>query len=239
MSTPDTATGRERRDPVPERAIREATDGPWWVGFQAGITEVRGRLAAARQASAPTAPAPDVGAAASAHLSSAVHAIVQADPPLPRAPETHEERRAESVRSDLRTTIGHAVVLADGDARAAVATADAVPPRVPYIGEDEGSRLDVDYSNPHFGAYDAARQTVAQGAETQLAAFQDRVETVSTAVTALAERAASGLTPADRLRAHAQLGIIQAHTQALAAHYRNEVLSRGPAQAKTAEKSPG
>ncbi|UGQ12043.1 hypothetical protein LO772_00035 [Yinghuangia sp. ASG 101] len=169
MSTPDTATGRERRDPVLERAIREATDGPWWVGFHAGVTEVRGRLAAARQASAPTAPAPDVGAAASARLSSAVHAIVQADPPLPRAPETHEERRAESVRSDLRTTIGHAVVLADGDARAAVATADAAPPRVPYIGEDEGSRLDVDFSNPHFGAYDAARQTVAQGAERQLA----------------------------------------------------------------------
>lgn len=239
MSTPDAAPRPEHPDPGLESAIRQATDGPWWAGFQAGITELRGRLAAARQASAPTAPFPDVGAAAAADLSSAVHAIVQADPPVRHASATHEERRAESVRAGLRTTLGHATVLADRDAQAAIAAADAAPPRVPYVGEDEGSRIDVAYSNPHYGAYDAAQQTVAQGAATQLATLRERVETVRTATAALAERAAAGARPVDRLRAHAQLGNIQAHMHGLTAHYRNEVLSRGPAAAKTAEKSPG
>lgn len=239
MSTPDAAAGPEQPNPALESAIRQATDGPWWAGFHAGIAELRGRVAAARQASAPTAPSPDVGAAAAADLSTAVHAIVQADPPARRAPATYEERRAESVRSGLRTTLGHATVLAHRDAHAAIAAADAAPPRVPYVGEDEGSRIDVDYGNPHYGAYDAARQTVTQGAATQLAALRERVETVRTATAALAERAAAGARPVDRLRAHAQLGSIQAHMHGLTAQYRNEVLSRGPAPAKTAEKSPG
>lgn len=242
-----------------EAAVRQATDGPWWAGFHAGLTELRGRVASARAASADLAPAPAVGAEAAAQLSSAVSAIVQRDAPPgresasrglpqgdtdgPREPEpgTHEHKALAELRSQLRNSLGYTVVLGEQDARTAVRDAERTPPREPFVVEDEGSRIDVEYANPLAAAAESARQTVVKGADAQLASLDERTETLRTAWTALSAQAAHGLSPTTRLAADGNLGLIKAHMRGLEIHLRDEVQTgardnRGLEQAKDLAK---